>query len=216
MCIGIAVVVLVTTEGFKVYAKEGQSSHDTLLHECVPVERHNNALKLEYIFPNMLRVDCPDDECKKRFVELGLVESQFGILRLKPDIEKKVRDILSPELFNIKTLQGADLRGADLRGADLLGARLQEADLRGADLREADLRGADLREAHLREADLREAHLRGADLREADLRGAHLLGAHLLGAHLREADLRGAHLSKEQLEYAKSRGAKAALEDLEA
>ena len=161
MCIGIAVVVLVTTEGFKVYAKEGQSSHDTLLHECVPVERHNNALKLEYIFPNMLRVDCPDDECKKRFVELGLVESQFGILRLKPDIEKKVRDILSPELFNIKTLQGADLRGADLRGA-------------------------------------------------------HLLGAHLLGAHLREADLRGAHLSKEQLEYAKSRGAKAALEDLEA
>ena len=211
MCIGIAVVVLVTTEGFKVYAKEGQSSHDTLLHECVPVERHNNALKLEYIFPNMLRVDCPDDECKKRFVELGLVESQFGILRLKPDIEKKVRDILSPELFNIKTLQGADLRGADL-----LGARLQEADLRGADLREADLRGADLREAHLREADLREAHLRGADLREADLRGAHLLGAHLLGAHLRGADLRGAHLSKEQLEYAKSRGAKAALEDLEA
>ena len=201
MCIGIAVVVLVTTEGFKVYAKEGQSSHDTLLHECVPVEQHNNALKLEYIFPNMLRVDCPDDECKKRFVELGLVESQFGILRLKPDIEKKVRDILSPELFNIKTLQGADLRGADLLGADLLGARLQEADLRGADLREADLRGADLREAHLR---------------EADLRGAHLLGAHLLGAHLREADLRGAHLSKEQLEYAKSRGAKAALEDLEA
>jgi hypothetical protein len=207
MCVGIAVLVMRTAEGIKVYAKEGQSSHDELLHEMIPVEQHNDVLKLEYIFPNLLRVDCPDDECKKRFTELGLVESQFGILRLKFDIELEVRKSISPSLFNIKTLQGADLREANLRKADLREADLKGADLMGADLRGANLRGANLIGTNLREADLREADLKGADLRGADLREADLKGADLSGTNLIGADLRDADLNIENQEYAKSKGA---------
>ena len=177
MCIGIGVLVLQTTEGLKIYAKAGESSHDTLLHEFVPVEEHNNVLKLEYIFPNLLRVDCPDDECKNRFVELGLVEIQFGVLILKSDIEEQVRKSILPRLFTIKTLQNADLSRANLSRANLSRANLSGADLSRANLSEADLSGADL------------------------------LGANLFGANLSGADLSRANLSEEQLEYTRPRGA---------
>ena len=158
-----------------------------MLHESVLIEQHNNVLKLEYIFPNLLWVDCPDEECRKRFSELGLVETQFGILRLKSDIEKIVRESISPNLFTIKTLQEADLSRANLSRANLI-----EANLSRADLSRANLSRANLSRANLIEADLSRADLSRANLIEADLSRANLI----------EADL-----SKEQLEYAKSRGA---------
>ena len=196
-CVGIAVLVLKDGYNIKVFAKEGQSSHDELMHEMVPVEQHNNVLKLEYIFPNLLRVDCPDEECKKRFTELGLVETQFGVLRLKSDIESEVRKSISPNLFTLKTLQGANLRGANLTGANLRGANLI-----GANLTRTYLRGADLTGANLRGANLTRANLTRANLKEANLIGADLTRTYLIGANLKEADL-----SKENLEYAKSQGA---------
>jgi hypothetical protein len=222
ICVGIAVLVLKDGPNVKVFAKKGESSHDTLMHEMVPIDQHNDVLKLEYIFPNLLRVDCPDGECKKRFSELGLVEMQFGVLRLKPDIEEQTRKPIPPGLFTIHTLQGADLRGANLIDANLIDANLEDADLRGANLRganlidanlidanleDADLRGANLRGADLIDANLIDANLEDADLRGANLRGADLRGANLIDANLEEADLSHANLSKEQLEYVKSRGA---------
>ncbi len=105
-------------------------------------------------------------------------------------------------------LSGAHLRFAKLRVAYLSGANLSHADLLGADLRGAQLNGADLRGANLSESDLRLANLVEADLRGADLRGADLHSANLRGAKLRGAIIRGATMDADNLQLAKSRGAR--------
>jgi hypothetical protein len=98
-----------------------------------------------------------------------------------------------------KPLAGADLERANLRGATLWGAIIVGADLVGADLVGADLEGANLRGAILE----------GANLRGAILKGAYLAGADLTGVRsfedTRLINVKG--LSKEQLEFAKSKGA---------
>ena len=176
MCIGIAIVGVVPADGSPIqfYGRSGNSSHDTLLSESVPVELHNRSFKIEYIFPNELRLDAPDEVCRSQAQDLGIAEIKFGVAVLKPDVFLAACKWLREHSLehDIKTMQGAYLQGADLRGADLL-----RADLQGADLQGADLQGADLREADLRGADLRGADLWGADLWEADLRGAYLLRA---------------------------------------
>ena len=206
MCIGIAIVGVVPADGSPIqfYGRSGNSSHDTLLSESVPVELHNRSFKIEYIFPNELRLDAPDEVCRSQAQDLGIAEIKFGVAVLKPDVFLAACKWLREHSLehDIKTMQGAYLQGADLRGADLLRADLQGADLQGAALQGADLQGADLREADLRGADLRGADLWGADLWEADLRGAYLQGA-----DLRVAYLQGAYLSDEQKIIAKDAGA---------
>jgi len=199
--VGIAIIAVVPEDGspLQIFGKEGNSSHDILQSEFVPIKQHNRAVKIEYTFPNCITLDAPDGECKKQAVDLGVAEIVFGIARLKEAVASEIMQWLvsNPLKHDPKTLQradlsGADLSGADLREADLIGANLIEADLIGADLSGADLIGA-----NLIEADLIGANLSGADLREANLSGA----------DLREANLSGADLSCEQKEYCKSRGA---------
>jgi len=220
MCVGIAIAGIVPESGpIQFFGRDGNSSHDILLSECVPIELHNRSFKIEYIFPGQIRLDAPDAECRKQAVELGIAEIQFGIAILRPEIFAKICDWLreNPMKHDKTTMQQAYLSGADLSGANLSEAYLSRADLSRADLSEADLSRADLSRAdlsgaYLSEADLSRANLSRADLvwaylSRANLSRADLSGADLTGADLTGADLSGAILSDEQKEIAKKKGA---------
>jgi|GEM_PF-4037624 len=235
MCVGIAIVGIVPESGpIQFFGKEGNSSHDTLLSECLPVELHNHSFKLEYIFPNTIRLDAPDAESRKQAVDFGIADIQYGIAILRPETALAValwlkehplhhgrstmqqaylsraylsRADLSRAILSEAYLFGADLSEADLSRAILSEAYLFGADLSEADLSRADLSRADLSEADLSRADLSEAYLSRADLSEANLSGANLFGADLSEAYLSRADLSGAILSDEQKEIAKKKGA---------
>jgi len=203
MCIGIGIVVVVPEDGspIKIYGKNGNSSHDTILHEMVPVELHNRVAKIEYTYPHALRLDAPDEECRKAAIDLGVAEMGPFELRLKPSIVEIVAKWIGENRidFDAKTmhradLTGANLRGANLRGAYLTGAYLWRANLTGADLWGADLWGADLWGADLWGANLTGADLTGACLWRANLTGADLRGADLWGADLTEANLSDAYM----------------------
>ena len=146
MCIGIAIVGIVPVDGgpIQFYGENGNSSHDKLLSENVPVELHNRSVKIEYIFPNTVRLDAPDSACQEQAVAFGVADMEFGIAMLQFAVAKQVWQWLSenPLKHDNATLQEANLRGADLRGANLQGADLWGANLRGADLRGAYLQGA--------------------------------------------------------------------------
>ena len=230
MCVGIAIVGIVPESGpIQFFGKEGNSSHDTLLSECVPVELHNRSFKLEYIFPNTIRLDAPDAESRKQAVEFGIADIQYGIAILRPETALAValwlkehplhhgRSTMQQAYLSRADLSGADLSEANLSGANLSRANLSRANLSGADLSRANLPGADLSRAILSGADLfgailsrailsganlSRANLSGADLSEANLSRADLFGADLFGA-----DLSGAILSDEQKEIAKKKGA---------
>ena len=191
MCVGIAIVGIVPVDGgpIQFYGRNGNSSHDKLLSENVPVELHNRSVKIEYIFPNTVRLDAPDSACQEQAVAFGVADMEFGIAMLRFGVAKQVWQWLSenPLKHDNATLQEANLWRADLRGADLQEADLQEANLWGADLQGANLWRADLWGANLQEANLRGANLQGANLRGADLQGANLQGANLWGANLQGA-----------------------------
>ena len=146
MCIGIAIIGIVPEDGgpIQFYGKNGNSSHDMLLSENVPVELHNRSFKIEYIFPNTVRLDAPDSACQEQAVAFGVADMEFGIAVLRSGVAKKVWQWLSEKSLKH---DNATMQGAYLRRADLQEANLREADLRGAYLQEADLREADLRGA---------------------------------------------------------------------
>ena len=77
MCIGIAIVGIVPVDGgpIQFYGKNGNSSHDKLLSENVPVELHNRSFKIEYIFPSTVRLDAPDSACQDQAVTFGVAVS---------------------------------------------------------------------------------------------------------------------------------------------
>ena len=141
MCVGIAIIGIVPADGgpIEFYGKNGNSSHDELLSEFVPVELHNRSFKIEYIFPSTIRLDAPDEVCQNQSIEFGIADMQFGKAVLKSSVAILVWQWLSENSLrhDNATLQEADLREADLREADLQGANLREADLQGANLREA-------------------------------------------------------------------------------
>ena len=176
MCVGMAIIGIVPDDGgpIRFYGENGNSSHDKLLSENVPVELHNRSFKLEYVFPSTVRLDAPDRECRDQAIAFGVADIQYGIAVLRSGVASQFWSWLSenPLRHENTTLQEADLRGANLRGDNLQGANLQEANLRGDNLQGANLRGDNLREADLRGANLQEANLRGANLQEANLRGA--------------------------------------------
>ena len=193
MCIGIAIVGIVPESGpIQFFGKNGNSSHDIILSECVKVELHNRSFKIEYIFPNQLRLDAPDDACKAQAIELGIADINFGVATLKLDIFAQALNWL--QMSNLKhdktTMHRADLSGADLSGADLPRANLYGANLSGADLSGANLSRADLS---------------WADLSGANLSGANLSRACLYGADLSRTDLTEVDISDEQKEIAKKR-----------
>ena len=201
MCNGIAIIAVKQNGEIKVYCDPENGSHDKLLSENVPVEYHNSYIKVEYIFPGELRLDCPDAECRKEALITGLVDEIFpNILRISPKtieiIAKNMPKIKSwpKELMQYAGLQDANLRNANLRNVDLWNANLRNANLQGANLRNANLQGANLLGANLLDANLWNANLLGANLRNANLQGANLLGANLLGANLWNANLQDADL----------------------
>jgi len=57
MCVGISIIGIVPPDGgpIEFYGKSGNSSHDKLLSEYVPVELHNRSFKIEYVFPTNIR-----------------------------------------------------------------------------------------------------------------------------------------------------------------
>ena len=137
MCMGIGIVVVVPEDGpMKIYGKTGNSSHDAILHEMVPIELHNRVVKVEYTYPHVLRLDAPDEVCRQMAFDLGVAETgPFGP-RLNAGVVEAIHKWIAAEgiEFDLKTLHGADLQGANLQGADLREADLQYANLRGADL----------------------------------------------------------------------------------
>ena len=172
MCNGIAIIVVKRNDDeIKVYCDPTNGSHDKLLSENVPVEYHNSYIKVEYIFPGELRLDCPDTECRKAALITGLVDEIFpNVLRISPQIiEIIAKNIPKVESWPKELMQFANLQNADLRSANLRSANLQNADLRSANLWNANLQNANLQGADLRSADLQNANLRNADLRYADL-----------------------------------------------
>ena len=204
MCNGIAIIAVKQNGEIKVYCDPENGSHDKLLSENVPVEYHNSYIKVEYIFPGELRLDCPDAECRKEALITGLVDEIFpNILRISP----KTIEIIAKNMPKIKSwpkelMQYANLQNADLRSADLRSANLQNADLRSANLWNANLQGADLWNANLWNANLQGADLWNANLQGADLWNANLWNANLQGADLWNANLQGANLRNADLRYA--------------
>ena len=202
MCNGIAIIVVKRNDDeIKVYCDPANGSHDKLLSENVPVEYHNSYIKVEYIFPGELRLDCPDEECRKAATATGLVDEIFSnVLRITPRIieiiAKNMPRIESwpKELMQDANLQYANLRNVDLWNADLQDANLQDANLQYANLRNANLRNANLQDANLRNANLRDANLQYANLQDANLRNANLRDANLQYANLRDANLQYANL----------------------
>ena len=173
MCIGIAIVGIVPESGpIQFFGKNGNSSHDIILSECVKVELHNRSFKIEYIFPNQLRLDAPDDACRAQAIELGIADINFGVATLKLDIFAQALNWL--QMSNLKhdktTMHRADLSGADLSGANLYGADLSWADLYGANLSGAYLYGANLYGAVLYGADLSRTDLTEVDISDEQKR----------------------------------------------
>ena len=199
MCNGIAIIAVKQNGEIKVYCDPENGSHDKLLSENVPVEYHNSYIKVEYIFPGELRLDCPDAECRKEALITGLVDEIFpNILRISP----KTIEIIAKNMPKIKSWPKELMQYANLQNADLRSANLRIADLWNANLRSANLQNADLRSANLQNADLRSANLWNADLQGADLWNANLQGANLWNANLRNADLQNANLRNADLRYA--------------
>ena len=207
MCNGIAIIAIKTETSINVFCDPENGSHDALLSKYVYVEKHNNYIKIEYIYPGELRLDCPDTECRNAALKTGLVElaGLNDTLRIKTCVLSKIASKM-PTITNWpkKLMQGADLSGANLSGANLSGANLSRANLSGANLYEANLSGANLYEAdlsgaNLSGANLSRANLSRANLYEADLSRANLYGTNLSGANLYEADLSGANLSRADL-----------------
>ena len=208
MCKGLVIIAEKIDGTWKVYGKQGVTSHDDLLHELDDDLRYGVRphLKFEVLFPCIVHDDIDQIVAvAEKYYPKEWVVKRYGKWCACLESIQAVTTYLSDECiqFTVKQLQGADLRGANLEGAylrdaNLEGAYLRDADLRnadlwGANLEGADLEGADLREADLRGADLRGAYLRNATLRGADLRDADLEGANLEGAYLRDAYLEGAN-----------------------
>ena len=88
MCNGIAIVVLKDGDEIKVFCDPTNGSHDKLMSREIPIEKHDNTIKLDYIFPGIIKLDCPDKECRDRALELGFAE-KTGIresIRLKMSV----------------------------------------------------------------------------------------------------------------------------------
>ncbi len=116
--------------------------------------------------------------------DLGGMTPFFVILATIPwmIITIGITTLLAPaslsDLFERRSLPGADFLEANLARVSLAGADLSKANFGGADLRGASFRGAKLQGTHFTDADLR-----GTDFTEADIRGAQ---------GLQDAALRGA------------------------
>ena len=141
-----------------------------------------------------------------------------------PDIDLSHTYLLDAKLVDAD-LRWANLTSAQLDWATLAGSQLPWAGLSGADLTGANLSKANLEHANLSDTILAKAVLSGANLKEANLSGTNLKNADLSRANLRDADLDKVKefrevksfskanlvgvkgLSKEDLEYAKSKGA---------
>ena len=174
MCNGIAIIVVKQNDEVKVYCDPTNGSHDKLLSENVPVEYHNSYIKVEYIFPGELRLDCPDTECRKAALITGLVDEIFpNVLRISPQII----EIIAKNIPKVESWPKELMQFADLRSANLWNANLQNADLRSANLWNANLWNANLQGANLQGANLWNANLQGANLQGANLQGANLQGA---------------------------------------
>ena len=174
MCNGIAIIVVKQNDEIKVYCDPKNGSHDKLLSENVPVEYHNSYIKVEYIFPGELRLDCPDEECRKAATATGLVDEIFpNVLRISP----QTTEIIAKNIPKIKSWPKDLMQYANLRNADLQDANLQDANLWNANLRNANLRNANLQDANLWNANLRNANLQDANLWNANLQDANLQDA---------------------------------------
>jgi len=190
MCNGIAIIVVKQNDEIKVYCDPKNGSHDKLLSENVPVEYHNSYIKVEYIFPGELRLDCPDEECRKAATATGLVDEIFSnVLRITP----RIIEIIAKNMPRIESWPKDLMQYANLRNADLQDANLQDANLWNANLRNANLRNANLQDANLWNANLRNANLQDANLWNANLRNANLQDANLWNANLQDANLQDAN-----------------------
>jgi hypothetical protein len=118
MCKGLAVITEKIKDEWKVYAKQGESSHDKILHEQRDDLRFGKAphLKFEVLFPVRVQDNIQQD-CE---YPTGWIELQWGKKVACKDaffaVFKHLRD--NPELleFMPSMFQEADLSGADTKG----------------------------------------------------------------------------------------------------
>lgn len=179
MCNGLAVIAEKLGKSWQVYAKQGESSHDALLHELREELRYGTAphIKFEVIFPNQVRGDIVQTVkypegwtyiyLGKKIACIDAFLAVFKYIHIHQELLEFTPNMLSKANLRLADLSKAKLNRADLSEADLSEANLSEADLSGANLNGADLRWVDLSEADLNGADLRWTNLSGVNLSEA-------------------------------------------------
>lgn len=158
----------------------------------------------------------PDKEVELIITELDEIRSSRPQLKVaRKNIVEVLASLIHRGSIEPYQLWGLDLSRAFLLGADLSNARLHYTNLSNSNLQHANLSNAILPGINLSDAFLVGANLAGADLSFANLSGANLSGADLTGVkgfreieYFRGTNLRGVKgLSKEDLEYARSKGA---------
>ncbi|MFA4850807.1 MAG: pentapeptide repeat-containing protein, partial [Methanoregula sp.] len=149
MCQGLAVVAEKVNDEWIVYAKEGVTSHDELIHTLRDDLRCGTSpqIKFEIYFPMIINDDIQQDIAEKYYPK-GWVENKFGRWSACPESIAAVAQYLvdNKDLLNFdpKMLQHASLDGASLDGASLDGASLDGASLNRASLNRASLNRASL------------------------------------------------------------------------
>ena len=145
--------------------------------------------------------------------EIDLAFSEFEELRTKiPRAPEVIRNVITTLA---QLLRHEHMKQAPLWGIDLSGASLAFSDLSGANLVYANLSDSRLSSSNLSKANLAGANLGNTNLAGTNLEGANLYSANLVRVkHFRRVksfkgtNLKGVKgLSKEDLEYAKSKGA---------
>ncbi|OHB90870.1 MAG: hypothetical protein A3E19_07030 [Planctomycetes bacterium RIFCSPHIGHO2_12_FULL_52_36] len=165
----------------------------------------NTALKLAEKeggpdYAKALKGSFPEEKIEHIINKMRNMKSSEPQLKVK---WKNVRELLSYLLYQ-HHIERLDLQDFDLSGHSLAHAYLHDANLNFANLSETDLSGANLSNASLVEVTLMDAILTNTNLSNANLQLTALRGA----KDLTMANLQGVKgLSKEDLEYAKSKGA---------
>ena len=154
MCKGLVIIAEKIDGTWKVYGKQGVTSHDDLLHELDDDLKYGKRphLKFEVLFPCIVHDDIDQivAVAEKYYPKEWVVKRYGKWCACLESMQAVMAYLLDDHIqFTVKQLQGADLEGANLREADLRTADLWGANLEGADLEGANLEGADLRGAYL-------------------------------------------------------------------
>ena len=127
MCNGLAVITERSGDEWVVYAKQGESSHDKLLHELRDDLRYGKAphLKFEVVFPSQVRDDIQQDidypegwTYVQRGKKIACKDAFFAVFKHLHEHPELLE--FTPKMLSKANLSWADLSEANLSKADHL------------------------------------------------------------------------------------------------